>query len=637
MSESFSFPLRVVQLDLARQMETVDFIREFTDFAADNGFNALGLYLEGRVRTASFPWPSEEESYSPAEVREIVAHAARRGVEVIPVVSTLGHAAMFLQYPELAGLAETRPPFTGRFGPGGPKVFCPSLPGTYDFLRRYLAEIGELFPSHYFHVGCDETWDLRRCDLCRERGSEAEIFRDHLLAVHEIVTGTMGKRAIFWDDMLFQYSEIFGQLPRDMIPACWQYQGRVDPPRGHFLHREALDMPGAYERLGFEYLVCPADSTLENAESFTAYAARHRPLGGWLTAWEKHEITMMPSFPLLGAVGRLWASGCAPGSLEPLRETVTSFFGIEDAVFFEAVRALCRSGHYRDRSSTPASFLTARGNNSDYAREGLTALLLAVLPPYLEKVRPSSRIALEEMLLSLESEQVAGELLRVYPRIFCGGGAEPVAELDILTARIESLFARRRALHGRVRAGLSLDAVDALYETYLADLRSLLSRAATHGFLRAGFCLPDQYAAATTRLAVLYEGEAAAVPVAQGVFKSMPSFDAHYSRLFAIERDRVPREVIVETWGYGEQGFTWFEAHNAHGRFVPGSVEAEAGRVSHPEWILRDDWKAVFAGEPDARISFFDEAAATAIHRFRVTLVPAGAVPHADHLPASCA
>ena len=64
---SKQWPFRGVQLDLARQMETVEYIEGFLDLIAQWGLNTLVLYLEGRVRTASFPYPQAEESYTPEE------------------------------------------------------------------------------------------------------------------------------------------------------------------------------------------------------------------------------------------------------------------------------------------------------------------------------------------------------------------------------------------------------------------------------------------------------------------------------------------------------------------------------------------------------------------------------------------
>ena len=56
------FKLRVAHIDIGRQMETVGFLKRFISFSADNGFNTVQLYLEGRIRTKSFPLHPVEES-----------------------------------------------------------------------------------------------------------------------------------------------------------------------------------------------------------------------------------------------------------------------------------------------------------------------------------------------------------------------------------------------------------------------------------------------------------------------------------------------------------------------------------------------------------------------------------------------
>jgi hypothetical protein len=129
------FVLRAVQLDLARHMETVDYVRRYTDFAAGQGFNTLALYLEARVRTESFPFRPREETYSLGEMAAIVEHARNAGMDVVPVVSTLGHCEQFLACKELAPLAEERDG-RGRWPSPTPWVFCPSLDGTYEFFAK---------------------------------------------------------------------------------------------------------------------------------------------------------------------------------------------------------------------------------------------------------------------------------------------------------------------------------------------------------------------------------------------------------------------------------------------------------------------------------------------------------------------
>lgn len=614
----FSLPLRVVQLDLARQMETLDFIKSFADHASANGFNALALYLEARVRTASFPYPSEDESYSPEQIREIVEYAEGKGMEVIPVVSTLGHAQLFLRHPEMVPLAETRPPFVGRFGPGEHKAFCPSQAETHAFLKRYLAEIAELFPSDYFHIGCDETWDMACCDLCSARLAEGEhrIFSEHIRNMHAIVSGELGKRVIIWDDMVFQYPEILSDLPRDIVMACWQYQNHVNPPTGHFFHKEAVDLLSEYDRLGFDYLICPADYTMENAESFTAYAAAHRPLGGWLTLWEKHELTPLQSFPLISAVGRFWASGKAQNH----EETFANLFGLTDGAFLKAIRAFCRSGFYMERLSTPAIFLTQRGNSHNHAREELVELLLTILPACRKRVAPASRDVLEEILLSLRGEQISNRLAEIFKAFWEQKTRPPEQALQSAIADVETLYADRMAFHQRIRPGISIYKVEQLYNEYLRSLRELPAWAASHGFLKVHFFLADQYSAQTTRISIRYSGESQPTRIAQGVFKEIRHFDAYYSRLFPIDLQRVPEELIIETWGYGGQGFTWFEANNEHGRHIPSEVRVIQGIVKNPEWLLRPDWKETFTGERDARVTFLNHEQAKAIHCFHVAL-----------------
>ena len=93
-----AFQFRGVQLDLARQMETLDFIYEFIDFIGKSGYNTLVLYLEGRIKTKSFPYPVAGEYYTPEEMKAVVSYASKKNIDVIPVVSVLGHAELFLKH-----------------------------------------------------------------------------------------------------------------------------------------------------------------------------------------------------------------------------------------------------------------------------------------------------------------------------------------------------------------------------------------------------------------------------------------------------------------------------------------------------------------------------------------------------------
>ncbi len=624
--QAASFKIRAVQLDLARQMETLDFIRRFIHFIAANGYNTLVLYLEGRIRTASFPYPSQEEGYTPREMAQIVREAADAGIQVIPVISTLGHAHQFLMHPQLRHLSETREGFVGRFGAQTDDVFCPSQPQTYQFLEAYLSEIAGIFPSSFIHAGGDEAWDIARCDLCRARlasgQTQSDLFAAHLQEIHRIITGKLGRRVIIWDDMFEYYPEALQTIPRDIVMACWHYDPRVENTKSHFFNRAVADALATYDHLGFDYLICPADGTLANSETFTAYASRHKPVGGLVTTWEKGTSFMLQSMPLIAAVGRAWEAG-ATGDFTPfVRQAAADLFGLHDDLFLQAIQAICNSGLARGRRTRLDAYLTRRENNPDLARPALVDLLLTCLPEYRQKVKPESRDILEEILLSLRSEQITHHLEQLLPAFFV-----PDADHSALTARLQEIIPQVEqdghdwvALWRRVRPGILPCKVETLYQSFLANLRQVPALAARSGALSVHFMLPDQYSAQRVKILIRYADAPAWEEIGQGIFKDVRHFDCFYSRLFPIAKDRTPAAVRVETCGFGGQGFTFLQAHNDKGRFIPAAITRVVGNVADPQNLLAHDWKWAFAGERDTAKPFYDDALANALHGFDVEL-----------------
>ena len=90
--------VRAIQLDLARQKETVGFVKSYMRRARDAGFNTVFLYLEDRVKTPCYPHPDDADSYSVAEMREIADVGTELGLDLVPVVSPLGHTERFLAH-----------------------------------------------------------------------------------------------------------------------------------------------------------------------------------------------------------------------------------------------------------------------------------------------------------------------------------------------------------------------------------------------------------------------------------------------------------------------------------------------------------------------------------------------------------
>ena len=100
--------------------------------------------------------------YSKDDIREILAYAAERHIEIIPEIEMPGHnRALLSARPELFCTGDTHP---------RNNVVCVTKEETYAFFEAVLKEVAELFPSEYIHIGGDEAdkANWKACDRCRE-------------------------------------------------------------------------------------------------------------------------------------------------------------------------------------------------------------------------------------------------------------------------------------------------------------------------------------------------------------------------------------------------------------------------------------------------------------------------------------
>ena len=323
-SPAHDLKIRAVQLDLARQKETLDYIRSFIDFSSKYGYNTLVLYLEGRIKTKNFPYLDADDAYTPEQMREVVYYAKEKEMEVIPVVSCLGHTEMFLQFPQLHKLAELDGHVEGRFGSGYSMV-CPSRKETADFFAGYLAEVAEIFPSRTFMPGSTSpgTWECvpSAVDESSGTGGPDFLFADHVKTIHDILQ-RQGKTMLMWDDMFELYPQALERVPRDIILCTWCYEPSITLPVAHFLHQTREDVFRKYDRLGFQYLFCPWEVCAANSTSLTRYARRYKPLGGLMTTWEKSDRSLLSHYPSLAFSGRLWSQSGQDADAEKLLEQV---------------------------------------------------------------------------------------------------------------------------------------------------------------------------------------------------------------------------------------------------------------------------------------------------------------------------
>ena len=232
------FAWRGLMLDSARHYQSPDFILHLIDWMALHKLNVLHWHLTDdqawRLQIRKYPrltsvgaWrvpagagPAGDIDpatgrprlyggfYSQQTVREIVAHAAARNVTIVPEIDVPGHAtAAMVAYPRLASIQPAPTLVPADWG-----VFSNlynAEPATFKFLEDVLAEVIELFPGKYVHVGGDEAVKDQWRASPRVQARIRELGLADEAALQAYFVGRMGKflhahgrRLIGWDEIL---------------------------------------------------------------------------------------------------------------------------------------------------------------------------------------------------------------------------------------------------------------------------------------------------------------------------------------------------------------------------------------------------------------------------------------------------
>ena len=190
--------LYCAQLDLARQKETIEYIKSYGDFVKSCGYNAILLYLENAVRTKHTQFFSHDDTYSVDEMVEIVNYLESIGLEVIPEFEILPHMEKFLDYPELSHLAECPNGANKRIDDGWKNGTCACVtnPDLKIFITNYLTEVSKIFSNQYMHVSLDEVFDFAECERCKKElakgKTKQDLFYEYTMFAYDLVK-SLGK------------------------------------------------------------------------------------------------------------------------------------------------------------------------------------------------------------------------------------------------------------------------------------------------------------------------------------------------------------------------------------------------------------------------------------------------------------
>ncbi|MCW8133771.1 MAG: family 20 glycosylhydrolase [Planctomycetota bacterium] len=412
---------RAIHLDLKGLTPNLATLKEFLERAAYYKFNAVLVEYEDRFPFECLPDVRGPQAFTPETLKEFLAFAEQHGLEVVPLVQTLGHWEFILRHEKYRELAEA---------PDVPQQVCPSNPKAQKLIKEMIREIVAAHPhSEYIHLGADETWQLGQCHVCRAAGQKKngkhELFLDHVLKCVRQVKAA-GKHALIWDDMLREMPpELVKKVPKDTGVCYWKYNGH-----GGQYKAELLPQLPMYREAGFPIFGC---SAIKGAgEFYTAapgYRQRMDNVDWWVeaaetqpnafrghiaTAWARFNSNLTPCDPLpsiwpsaLYAAERSWVGlGSSRESFE--RRLLAGFYGLRP----EAVEvAQAHYGLSEQNAKVAAEVLGQAKRNARRNRDVIEFLELAALLEVLNHERKVFTEQAGAMLPALESGRAIADLV----------------------------------------------------------------------------------------------------------------------------------------------------------------------------------------------------------------------------------
>ena len=163
--------------------------------------------------------------YTQEDVKEVIAYAQVRGIDIIPELDMPGHMlAAVSNYDGISCFEETG------WGSTFSSPVCPGKDSALEFCKNVYTELIELFPYEYVHIGGDEVekTNWKKCPDCQARMKEHSLKTEEELQawfIHEMEKffNSKGKKMIGWDEI------IEGGLSETATVMWWRSWAKLAP------------------------------------------------------------------------------------------------------------------------------------------------------------------------------------------------------------------------------------------------------------------------------------------------------------------------------------------------------------------------------------------------------------------------
>ncbi len=204
-------------LDFKRAMWSRAYLDSFLERLRQWGYNAIVLEMEDKFRFDGYPEIGHAEAWSHAEAAAFASKCRRMGLQVIPLMQSLGHLEFILGKRKYAHLREA---------PDLTEHLDVTNPGAVPFLEKIFDEIIDVIkPAHYFHMGGDETWQLGnspRCQPLLQKIGRGGLYLQHMRPLWAHLR-QRGLTPVIWADIVLAHPGIIDEIPKYVALMDWEY------------------------------------------------------------------------------------------------------------------------------------------------------------------------------------------------------------------------------------------------------------------------------------------------------------------------------------------------------------------------------------------------------------------------------
>lgn len=235
------FKWRGLLLDTSRHFFSVATIKRQIDAMAAAKYNIFHWHLTDdqgwRLESKKYPklhkLASDGEYYTRKQIRDVVAYARERGIQVLPEIDMPGHAsAIAVAYPELMSAPG---PYAMEYRWGVHKpTLNPANEKVYEFADAIISEVTELFPFEYLHIGGDEVdpehWNANpeiQTFMQKQGLADHHALHAYFNQRLQTILQKHKRKMIGWDEI--QHKD----LPKDIVIHSWRGPDGVSDAVSH--------------------------------------------------------------------------------------------------------------------------------------------------------------------------------------------------------------------------------------------------------------------------------------------------------------------------------------------------------------------------------------------------------------------